>query len=617
MSAILSKNIRNFCIIAHIDHGKSTLADRMLELTGLIDTGGGLPQILDDMDLERERGITIKAHAVCMDYRGQPSSDGDTQQKKVKSGSEENVYRLNLIDTPGHVDFTYEVSRALAACEGAILLVDASQGVEAQTIANAYLALDHDLVLLPALNKIDLESARPDEVRMQIVDLIGCAPEEVLEVSAKDGTGVPALLDAVIDRIPAPSERTCEPMQALIFDSLFDNYRGAVAYVRVVSGVLRPGMTIFFHSTGQRYLVDEVGLLKLKRIKTECLSAGEVGYVIPGCKEVSETRVGDTIGDFNNQLPNPLPGYREPKPMVYAGLYPAEVGQYEEFKDALSRLKLNDASLHYEPETSEALGFGFRCGFLGLLHLEVVQERLEREYSLDLVSTVPNVKYRVTTTRGKEIMIENPVHLPDPSIIEKVEEPIVKAQIVTPPEYVGAIMQLATDRRGTYLNTEYLDSDRAILHYKMPLSEIIYDFYDRLKSLSRGYASFDYEFEGWLATRLVRLDILLNGEPVDALSVLVHEDKAYSWGRRVVDKLGDIIPRQMFEVAIQAGVGSRIIARATVRALRKNVTAKCYGGDVTRKRKLLEKQKEGKKRMKRVGHVDLPQEAFMAILKTD
>lgn len=594
--------IRNFCIIAHIDHGKSTLADRILETTGVIQTAAGMPQVLDNMDLERERGITIKAHAVTMNYSAR---DGRT-------------YRLNLIDTPGHVDFSYEVSRALAACEGAVLLVDASQGVEAQTIANVYLAIEHDLTIIPVLNKIDLASARADEVRHQIVELIGCDPQEILAVSAKMGDGVTDLMEALIKRIPAPSaSRRSEPLQALIFDSLFDNYRGAIAYIRVMSGSVKAGMNIYFHSTGKKYQVDEVGILQLGRHPAPELAAGEVGYIIPGCKEVAETRVGDTIGDAARPLPKPLPGYREPLSMVFAGLFPADAGDYEELRDALARLKLNDASLKYEPENSAALGFGFRCGFLGLLHLEVVQERLEREYGLNLVSTVPNVEFRVIKTTGEVLVVDNPANLPNPNYIQRVEEPIVSAQIVTPPESVGIIMQLCTDRRGEYLTTEYLDSRRAVLRYKLPLAEIIYDFYDKLKSISRGYASFDYEIIGWQATRMVRLDILLNGEPVDALSVIVHADKAYAWGRRVVDKLADIIPRQMFEVAIQAAIGSSIIARATVRALRKNVIAKCYGGDITRKRKLLERQKEGKKRMKRFGRVDIPQEAFMSILKAD
>jgi GTP-binding protein LepA len=593
--------IRNFCIIAHIDHGKSTLADRLLEITGVVTGGVGVPQLLDDMDLERERGITIKAHAVSMAYKG---PDGQE-------------YLLNLIDTPGHVDFGYEVSRALAACEGAILLVDASQGVEAQTIANVYQALDHDLTILPVMNKIDMDSAQPDEVRNQIVDLIGCQPDEILSISAKYGTGVKELLEHIVDKVPPPQADREAPLQALIFDSMFDNYRGSIAYLRVVSGVMKAGMPIFFHSTGRRYEVDEVGYLRLKRYPCDELAAGEVGYVIPGTKEVSETRVGDTIGDAERPLPNPLPGYREPKPMVFAGLFPSDADEYEELKSSLARLKLNDASLWYEPETSGALGFGFRCGFLGLLHLEIVQERLEREYNLDLVSTVPNVEYRVKTTDGKILFVDNPANLPPLHYTESVEEPIVKAQVVTPPEFIGPIMQLATERRGLYENTEYLDPKRVVLHYRMPLSEIIYDFYDKLKSLSRGYASFDYEHAGWEPAKVVRLDIMLNGEIVDALSVIVTEEKSYAWGRRVVDKLGEIIPRQMFEVAIQAAIGGKIIARSTVRQMRKNVIAKCYGGDITRKRKLLEKQKEGKKRMKQIGRVELPQEAFMAILKTD
>ncbi len=601
MSRVPPEQIRNFCIIAHIDHGKSTLADRFLELTGAVAVGAGLPQMLDDMDLERERGITIKAHAISMEYRGSDGVD----------------YLLNLIDTPGHVDFGYEVSRALAACEGAILLVDASQGVEAQTIANLYQAVEADLTIVPVMNKIDLASSQPEEVRHQIMDLIGCDSSEILEVSAKVGTGVADLLEAVVARVPAPKIDPETPLQALIFDSQFDNYRGAITFIRVMTGEVRAGMQVVFYSTGRKYLVDEVGYLHLKRTPTDVLTAGEVGYIIPNCKEVSETRVGDTIGDALRPLPEPLPGYREPKPMVFSGLFPADADDYEALKEGLGRLKLNDASLWSEPETSTALGFGFRCGFLGLLHLEIVQERLEREYDLNLVSTVPNVEYRVTTTNGKVLLVDNPTHLPPPTEIEMVEEPIVTAEVVTPPEYIGAIMQMTTERRGLYLNTEYLDPKRAVLHYRLPLAEIIYDFYDKLKSLSKGYASLDYEPTGWEVTKLARLDILLNGEIVDALSVIVTEDKAYAWGRRVVDKLSEVIPRQMFEVAIQAAIGGRIIARATVRAMRKNVTAKCYGGDITRKRKLLEKQKEGKKRMKRIGQVELPQEAFMAILKSD
>lgn len=601
MARVSPENIRNFCIIAHIDHGKSTLADRMLELTGVVDSKSGMPQILDDMELERERGITIKAHAITMDY---VSKDG------VK-------FVYNLIDTPGHVDFGYEVSRALAACEGAILLVDASQGVEAQTIANLYQAIEANLTILPVMNKIDLPSAQPDAVKQQIVDLIGCNSEDILSVSAKEGTGVADLLDAIIRFIPPPKIDDSLPLQALIFDSQFDNYRGAIPYIRIISGEIRAGMTVIFHSTGRKYLVDEVGLLGLKKIPNTVLTAGEVGYIIPNCKEVSETRVGDTIGDAQRMLPNPLPGYREPKPMVFSGLFPADADDYEELKEGLGRLKLNDASLWSEPETSTALGFGFRCGFLGLLHLEIVQERLEREYGLNLVCTVPNVEYRVTQTDGSIILVDNPAQLPHATLIETVEEPVVAAQVVTPPEYIGAIMQLTTERRGSYINTEYLDPQRAVLHYRLPLAEIIYDYYDKLKSLSKGYASLDYEHDGWEVTKLAKLDILLNGDIVDALSVIVTEEKAYAWGRRVVDKLAEVIPRQMFEVAIQAAIGGRIIARSTVRQMRKNVLAKCYGGDITRKRKLLEKQKEGKKRMKRIGQVELPQEAFLAILKTD
>jgi len=593
--------IRNFCIIAHIDHGKSTLADRLLELTGVIDPITGAGQVLDDMDLEQERGITIKAHAIAMDY---------THPTKGE-------FKLNLIDTPGHVDFNYEVSRSLAACEGAIVLVDASQGIEAQTIANIYLAIDADLVLLPVMNKIDLESAQLEETRQQIVDLIGCDPDDVMEVSAKTGVGTPGLLDKIVDFVPPPKINSEEPLQALIFDSLFDNYRGAIAYVRVISGTIVPGMEIFFHSTGNSYKVDEVGHLRLKRVKTKSLSAGDVGYIIPGCKEVSETRVGDTIGDASNRLENPLPGYKEPRSMVFSGLFPADADDYANLRSAIHRLKLNDASLQFEPETSTALGFGFRCGFLGLLHLDIIQERLEREYGLNLICTVPNVEYRVTNMDGSTKLIDNPANLPAVQMIDKVEEPMVKAQIVTQSEFIGSIMKLATDRRGVYITTEYLDANRAILEYKLPLAEIIYDFYDLLKSTSKGYASLDYEIIGWEKTLTVRLDILINGDRVDALSVIVHEDKSYDWGRKVVDKLAGIIPRQMFLVAIQASIGAHVIARSTVRAMRKNVTAKCYGGDITRKRKLLEKQKEGKKRMKKIGHVEIPQEAFLSILKSD
>lgn len=601
MATISQDKIRNFCIIAHIDHGKSTLADRLLELTGVIDPITGAGQVLDDMDLEQERGITIKAHAIAMDY----------------NHPEKGKYKLNLIDTPGHVDFNYEVSRSLAACEGAVVLVDASQGIEAQTIANIYLAVEADLVLLPVMNKIDLESSQPDLTRQQIVDLIGCKPDDVMEVSAKVGTGTVELLEKIVEIIPPPIEDKSEPLQALIFDSLFDNYRGAIAYIRVVSGTLIPGMEVFFHSTGNSYKVDEVGHLRLGRIKTKSLIAGDVGYIIPGCKEVSETRVGDTIGDASNRLPQPLPGYKEPRSMVFSGLFPADADDYSDLRSAIQRLKLNDASLQFEPETSTALGFGFRCGFLGLLHLDIIQERLEREYGLNLVCTVPNVEYQVTNTDGSKSLIDNPANLPAVQMIDMVEEPMVKAQIVTQSEFIGSIMKLATDRRGEYINTEYLDSNRAVLHYKLPLAEIIYDFYDLLKSISKGYASLDYEVIGWEKTRTVRLDILINGDKVDALSVIVHEDKSYDWGRKVVDKLADIIPRQMFVVAIQAAIGAHVIARSTVRAMRKNVTAKCYGGDITRKRKLLEKQKEGKKRMKKIGHVEIPQEAFLSILKSD
>ncbi len=591
--------IRNFCIIAHIDHGKTTLSDRLLEQTGTVDKLEMKEQLLDSMELERERGITIKMHAIALEY-------------KAKDG---NKYTLNLIDTPGHVDFTYEVSRSLAACEGALIVVDAAQGVEAQTMSNLYLALENDLEIIPVINKIDLPSAQTDHVKHQLMDILGCTEEEILLSSAKTGLGIEDILEAVVKRVPPPQGDPDAPTQALIFDSMFNSYRGAIANVRVVHGVLKPGDDVKFFSSGKTFELQEVGILRLKQIKTDSLSAGQVGYIIPGAKEVKDTKVGDTVTTLKKPAQSPLPGYREVKPMVFSGLFPAVAENYEDLRTALEKLQLNDSSLFFEPETSTALGFGFRAGFLGLLHLEIVQERLEREYELDLVMTVPNVEFHVYDKSGNKHIVDNPAQLPDAGDVDHVEEPYIKSSILTPAEYIGAIMTLGQERRGLYINTEYLDQERAYLHYEFPLAEVIFDFYDKLKSLTKGYASFDYEFIGFRKGNVVKLDILLNGEGVDALSVIVHKDKAYEWGRRVCEKLKELIPRQMFQVAIQASVGSRVIARETVNAMRKNVTAKCYGGDITRKRKLLEKQKEGKKRMKQLGKVEVPQEAFLAILK--
>jgi GTP-binding protein LepA len=593
-----TEKIRNFCIIAHIDHGKSTLADRILERTGTM-AKVEMDQVLDDMDLERERGITIKAHTVTMNY-------------KAKDRCE---YMLNLIDTPGHVDFTYEVSRSLAACEGALLVVDAAQGVEAQTISNLYLALENNLTIIPIINKIDLQSAQVETVKHQITEILGIDESEIILSSAKEGLGIEDILEAVVQRIPAPNGHANAPLRALIFDSLFDSYRGAIAYIRVFDGSIHPGMEIKFFSTGKNFEVAEVGILQLKKIKKSRLSVGEVGYCIAGVKEVQDTKVGDTITSASKPAPEPLPGYQEVKPMVFSGLFPADTEDYEELRSSLERLKLNDASLIYEPETSQALGFGFRCGFLGLLHMEIVQERLEREYGLNILTTVPNVEYRVFTKKEQMILVDNPALLPPLGEIDYIEEPYISADILAPTEYIGNIMKLAQDRRGIYKNTEYLDPTKADLHYDFPLAEIIFDFYDKLKSLTRGYASFDYQLADYRKGELVKLDILINSEPVDALSYIIHRDKAYSWGRKICDKLKELIPRQLYEVVIQAAIGSKIIARTSVKPLRKNVTAKCYGGDVSRKRKLLEKQKEGKKRMKQFGRIELPQEAFLAVLK--
>jgi GTP-binding protein LepA len=593
--------IRNFSIIAHIDHGKSTLADRLLEMTQTISDRQMVSQVLDNMDLEREKGITIKSHAVSMIYK--------------KPGGKN--YVLNLIDTPGHVDFSYEVSRSLAACEGVLLIVDASQGVEAQTVSNLYQALEHDLVIVPVINKIDLPSAQMEEVKRQIIELIGCSEEDILTVSAKTGLGMSEVIDVIVDRIPPPAGNATGPLRALIFDSYFDSYRGAVALVRVVDGKVKPGNWIKFFSSGRTFEVQETGLLRIQKIPRPSLSAGSVGYIIAGVKEVRDTKVGDTITLADKPAGQPLPGYREAKSMVFSGLFPADSDNYIELKSSLEKLQLNDAALRYEPETSVALGFGFRCGFLGMLHMEIIQERLEREYGIDLVTTVPNVEYRVSTRSGEVITVDNPAEFVSAGEIEHVDEPYIDAQIITPAEYIGAIMKLAMDRRGIYMNTTYLDANRVDLHYHFPLAEIVFDFYDKLKSISRGYASFDYNFLDFRPGKLIKLDVLVNGEPVDALSSIVHKEKAHAWGRRLCEKLRQLIPRQLYEVIIQAAIGSKIIARETVKPLRKNVTAKCYGGDITRKRKLLEKQKEGKRRMKQVGRVEIPQEAFLAVLQVE
>ncbi len=592
-------HIRNFCIIAHIDHGKSTIADRLLERTGTITAREmKFNQVLDDMELEQERGITIKLHAIQMNY-------------KAYDGKE---YILNLIDTPGHVDFSYEVSRSLAACEGAILVVDASQGVEAQTISNLYLAIDAGLEIIPVINKIDLPSAMVDSVKHQIMDLIGCKEDEIIPVSAKMKLGVDEILEAVVKRISPPKGDPSAPLRALIFDSIFDDYRGSVVYIRIVDGTLREKEKVKFFATDKIFEAEEVGILEMQRVRTKELSAGNVGYLIPGAKDVHDTKVGDTVTNVQHPADGPLPGYKVAKPMVFAGLYPVNADNFSELRESLEKLRLNDASLIFEPESSVALGFGFRAGFLGLLHMEIVQERLEREYQQELITTVPNVEYRVVKTDGEVVLVDNPAYMPLVGEIERVEEPFIKAQIIAPSEYIGNIMKLCTERRGVYKNTTYIDPTRADLRYELPLSEIIFDFYDKLKSTSRGYASLDYEFLENRESDLVKLDILLNGESVDALSTIVHREKSYEWGKKLCAKLRKLIPRQMFEVVIQAAIGSKIIARDQISAIRKNVLAKCYGGDISRKRKLLEKQKEGKKRMKQVGRVEIPQEAFLAVL---
>ncbi len=594
-------HIRNFCIVAHIDHGKSTLADRLIEATGMVAKREMKAQVLDTLDLERERGITIKLNAVRMTYT---ASDGTP-------------YELNLIDTPGHVDFTYEVSRSLAACEGAILVVDASQGIQAQTLSNLFLALDAGLEIIPVLNKIDLPGAEPEKRKQEVCDLLGVDPEDILLVSAKEGLGIPELLEQVIKKVPPPKGDANGPLRALIYDSYYDRYRGAIPSVRVVDGTIKVGTKITFGASESVYEVAEVGYNQLRQVKTTELGPGEVGYVVANVRSVKETRAGDTIFDATNHATVPLPGYRDVRSFVFAGIYPTDTQQYETLRDALEKLQLNDASLQYEPETSTALGFGFRCGFLGLLHMEIVQERLEREYELDLVTTVPSVEYKVYRTDGSMQLIENPSKMPSATVIDYVEEPYVKARIMAPADYIGPIMTLGTERRGVYRNMTYLDQARVEFDWEFPLGEIILDFFDRLKTISRGYASLDYEMLEYRQSDLVKLDMLINGEPVDAFSVIIHKDKAYEWGRKIADKLKELIPRQLFEVIIQAAIGQKIIARTTVKPLRKDVLAKCYGGDISRKRKLLEKQKEGKKRMKQVGSVEIPQEAFLAVLQVD
>jgi GTP-binding protein LepA len=594
------KNIRNFCIIAHIDHGKSTLADRLLQTTGTISDREMQNQALDDMDLERERGITIKSHAIQMNY---------------KFRGEE--YILNLIDTPGHVDFSYEVSRSIAACEGALLIVDASQGIEAQTISNLYLALEHDLEIIPILNKMDLPGAMPEEVTDQIVELIGCDPEDVIQASGKTGLGVLDILTAVIDRIPAPSGSEEKPLQAMIFDSVFNSFRGIIAYYRVKDGIIRKGDKVKFFNTGRTYNADEVGILKMDLSPKSEVRAGDVGYIISGIKQANEVKVGDTITLAANPCDTPIKGFEDVKPMVFAGIYPVETDEYEELRYSMEKLQLNDSSLVFEPESSAALGFGFRCGFLGMLHMEIIQERLEREFNMTVITTVPNVSYYCYLRKDpdKKLIVNNPSELPDPAGIDRIEEPYIKAQVITKSEYVGQIMTLCIEKRGELKNQVYLTQDRVEITFEMPLAEIVFDFYDRLKSVSRGYASFDYHPVGYKTSDLIRMDMLLNGEQLDALSALVHRSNAYELGKKICTKLKELIPRQQFEIPIQAAIGAKVIARETIKALRKDVTAKCYGGDITRKRKLLEKQKEGKKRMRQIGRVEVPQEAFMAVLK--
>jgi len=594
------KNIRNFCIIAHIDHGKSTLADRLLEYTGTVAGKAMQAQVLDDMDLERERGITIKSHAIQMDY--------EYNNEK---------YVLNLIDTPGHVDFSYEVSRSIAACEGALLIVDAAQGIQAQTISNLYLALEHDLTIIPVLNKIDLESANPEVVKDQMVDLVGCKREEIIPASAKTGLGVHDILHAIVERIPAPKGNQEAPLKALIFDSVFNAFRGIIAYFRVFDGEIRKGDHVKFVNTGQDYFADEVGILRLDKIPRSVVSSGDVGYIISGIKTASEVKVGDTITHLERPCSEAVKGFEDVKPMVWAGIYPVDTDEYEELRNSVEKLQLNDAALVFQPEASAALGFGFRCGFLGLLHMEIVQERLDREFNMAVITTVPNVNFTAYLTNGEVHEIHNPSDMPEPNFLQRIEEPYIRAQVITKSEYIGPIMTLCIGKRGNIVNQHYLTVDRVELQFDMPLAEIVFDFYDKLKSISKGYASFDYHPLAYRESDLVKLDIRMNGEPVDALSALVHRTHAYDFGRRMCEKLKELMTRQQFEIAIQASIGSKVIARETVKALRKDVTAKCYGGDISRKRKLLEKQKEGKKKMKQVGNVEIPQQAFLAVLKLD
>ena len=588
------EKIRNFCIIAHIDHGKSTLADRLLEYTKTIEVTQG--QMLDDMDLEQERGITIKSHAIQMQYEG---------------------YMLNLIDTPGHVDFSYEVSRSIAACEGAILVVDATQGVQAQTISNLYMAIDHDLEIIPVINKIDMPAAMPDEVEDEIIELLGCKREEIIRASGRTGEGVEEILKAVVERIPAPHGDSKQPLQALIFDSVFNSFRGIIAYFKIQNGSIRKGDKVKFFSTGMEYVADEVGVLKMDMVPRQELGTGEVGYIISGIKDAKEVKVGDTITHVANPCQKAIEGFKEVKPMVFAGVYPIDPADYENLRASLEKLQLNDASLSFQPESSVALGFGFRCGFLGLLHMEIIQERLDREFNMDVITTVPNVSYMVYDKQGESKEVHNPSGLPDVTMIDHIDEPYIKATIITDANYIGGIMKLCLDKRGELINQEYVSGNRVELHFYIPLGEIVIDFYDKLKSISKGYASFDYHIDSFRPSKLAKLDILLNGEPVDALSTLTHNDNAVTFGRRMCEKLKELIPRQQFDIAIQAAIGSKIIARETIKCVRKDVTAKCYGGDVSRKRKLLEKQKKGKKRMKQIGNVEVPQKAFLAVLKLD
>lgn len=594
------KNIRNFCIIAHIDHGKSTLADRLLEATNTLTNREMMAQVLDSMDLEREKGITIKSHAIQMYY---------------EKGGEK--YTLNLIDTPGHVDFSYEVSRSIAACEGALLIVDAAQGIEAQTISNLYLAMEHNLEIIPVINKIDLPSARIEDVRDEVVALIGCEPEDVLLASAKEGIGVKEILDAIVERVPAPNGNPNAPLKALVFDAVFNAYRGTIVYFRIMDGSISKGDKIYFDATKNQYNVDEVGILQLKQQPKDKVETGDVGYIVSGIKNLREVKVGDTIMHLDNPAEEAIQGFKEVKPMVFAGIYPTDSEDFEDLRDALDKLHLNDAALIYTPETSAALGFGFRAGFLGMLHMEIVQERLDREFNMDVITTVPGVGFKAILTNGDLIEVNSPSDMPDTTRMKYMEEPMIKAQIITKAEYIGKIIELCIEKRGRFVNQHYLTPDRVEMSFELPLAEVVFDFFDKLKTVSRGYASFDYEVTGFHESELIKMDIRLNGEPVDALSAIIHRDKAYSWGKKICEKLKELIPRQQFEIAIQASIGTKIIARETVKALRKDVTAKCYGGDISRKRKLLEKQKKGKKRMRQVGNVEIPQGAFHAVLKLD